>query len=272
MFSVNTNTNAMVALQSLSQTNTDLAATQKQVSTGLKVADATDDGAAYAVAQGVRSSVSVLTAVNNQLGNVQGLLSVTNNAFSSSTTLMSTIAGDLANWADAPTTDEQSQYQTQFTNDVAKLTADLKDASYNGQSLISDTGTSTNQTYTADEASNKLTLTGFDAQNLLSALGSITTASAAGTALSSTGTFAALQTSLLNAANQTGADTTFVGNQVSYNSAKIDSLNTGLGSLVDANLAQESAQLTSLQIKQQLGEQALSISNQAPQGLLSLFR
>jgi flagellin len=50
-----------------------------------------------------------------------------------------------------------------------------------------------------------------------------------------------------------------------------DSLTVGIGNLVDANMAQESAQLQSLQVKQQLGAQALSIANQAPQVLLSLF-
>jgi len=69
-----------------------------------------------------------------------------------------------------------------------------------------------------------------------------------------------------------GSASTYINNQVSYNSDKIDALNTGLGSLVDANLAQESALLQSLQIKQQLGTQALSIANQAPQSLLSLFK
>ena len=50
-----------------------------------------------------------------------------------------------------------------------------------------------------------------------------------------------------------------------------DTLTTGIGNLVDANMAKESAQLTALQIKQQLGVQALSIANQAPQTILSLF-
>jgi flagellin len=72
--------------------------------------------------------------------------------------------------------------------------------------------------------------------------------------------------------NYYGSTTNYVTNQVSYNSDKITALNDGLGSLVDANLAQESAQLQALQIRQQLGTQALSIANQAPQSLLSLFK
>ena len=63
-----------------------------------------------------------------------------------------------------------------------------------------------------------------------------------------------------------------MNNQISYNSDKIDALNSGLGSLVDADLAKESALLQSLQIQQQLGTQALTLANQAPQTLLSLFK
>src|ERR1700722_912228 len=75
--SVNTNLTAMIALQSLDATNTQLAVTQKQISTGYRVADSTDDGAAFAIAQNIRSTVGALTSANQQLGNVQGLLSTT---------------------------------------------------------------------------------------------------------------------------------------------------------------------------------------------------
>ena len=78
--------------------------------------------------------------------------------------------------------------------------------------------------------------------------------------------------SLGTALNTVGASINYVNNQVSYNSDKVDALNCGLGSLVDADLAKESAQLQALQIRQQLGTQALSLANQAPQTLLSLFK
>jgi flagellin len=64
----------------------------------------------------------------------------------------------------------------------------------------------------------------------------------------------------------------YVNTQITFNNDKIDALNSGLGALVDADLAKESAQLTALQIRQQLGTQALSLANQAPQTLLSLFK
>src|SRR6201985_1878782 len=99
--SVNTNSGAMIALQSLNRTNSQLAATQKQISTGYRVADATDDGAAYAVAQSVRSTVGALTTANQQLGNVQGLLSTTQTGLNSISDTMASMRDVLLDLADA---------------------------------------------------------------------------------------------------------------------------------------------------------------------------
>src|SRR3978361_716525 len=86
--SVNTNVAAQVALQSLKKTNTELQATQKRISTGYRVADATDDGGAFAVAQRVRADVSALTTVNQQLGTATGLVTT---ALSSLTSISDTV-------------------------------------------------------------------------------------------------------------------------------------------------------------------------------------
>ena len=90
--------------------------------------------------------------------------------------------------------------------------------------------------------------------------------------ISATGTFLNQMNAVGGALNAIGSSTNYVNNQISYNNDKIDSLNTGLGSMVDADLAKESALLQSLQIQQQLGTQALTLANQAPQTLLSLFK
>ncbi len=86
------------------------------------------------------------------------------------------------------------------------------------------------------------------------------------------GTFIVQMNNVGGALNTVGSEVNYVKNQITYNSDKIDALNTGLGSLVDADLAKELAQLQALQIRQQLGTQALSLANQAPQTLLSLFK
>jgi len=99
-----------------------------------------------------------------------------------------------------------------------------------------------------------------------------TTAATAQAALASGGDFETVQSAISDALNTFGSDARYIDNQIAYNKDKADALESGLGALIDADLAKESARLQSLQIRQQLGTQALSIANQAPQTLLSLFR
>jgi len=106
----------------------------------------------------------------------------------------------------------------------------------------------------------------------MSSYSAATTVAALISATATSGAFINQLNSLGTELNTYGSATNYVTNQITYNTDKITALNDGLGALVDANLAQESAQLQSLQIRQQLGTQALSIANQAPQSLLSLFK
>src|SRR5271165_1742024 len=135
--SVNTNMGAMIALQSLNMTNSALDAVQKQISTGYRVADATDDGAAYAVAQSVRSSVGALTSANQQLGNVQGLLATTNSGLNNVSNTMISMRDVLVKLAD-PTVvgNERTQYVQQYQSLAANVKTFIQDAGYNGKTLI----------------------------------------------------------------------------------------------------------------------------------------
>src|ERR1700754_3400256 len=99
--SVNTNMGAMVALQNLEATQQQLSVTQKQISTGYRVADSTDDGAAYAIAQGIRSTVGALTSANQQLGNVQGLLSTTQSGLNNVSNMMASMRTVLVKLSDS---------------------------------------------------------------------------------------------------------------------------------------------------------------------------
>lgn len=279
--SVNTNMGAMIALQSLNMTNTQLAATQKRISTGYRVADATDDGAAYAVAQRVRSDVSALGSANQQLGGVQGLLSTTSSALTDISTLMTSMRNVLISLANGNTSGTQrTQYTAQYNSMLANVKSDIQNASYNGKTLIGNltgsTGTFSRVAVTTNEvgATYGIATYGGSAMYTALVLGASTLASAtlAGAAITATGAFMNALNALGTEMNKYGNATNYVNNQTSYNSNKINSLNSGLGALVDANLAQESALLQSLQIRQQLGTQALSLANQAPQSLLSLFK
>jgi flagellin len=281
MNSIDTNVGAMVALQSLNQTNSALQTAQKQISTGLTVSDAADNGAAYAVAQRVRSDVSALTGANQQLGNVQGLVSTTITGLTSVSNDMNdmrTLVGNLAN-TDI-TGSQRSQYIQQYQSDLQSVQVAFQNAGYNGQTLIGNMsgsdGTYSNVSVVQNELGSTYGIASFSGSAFMASITFTSTQLASATgmqaALSSGGVFLRMTNEVNTQLNKYGAATTYINNQITYNSAKIDSLNSGLGSMIDADMAKESAQLTALQIRQQLGTQALSIANQAPSSLLTLFR
>jgi flagellin len=279
--SVNTNIAASVALASLNITSTALQAAQKQISTGFRVAVATDDGAAFAVAQRVRSDVNSLTSANQQLGNVKGLLATTTSALNDGSNTLANARSDLVKLADGNTLGNQrTQYVQQYQSLVANVKSFIQDAGYNGKTLIGDV-TGSNGAFGSvgvvrNEVGATYSIATFGGSAFFASLNFTSTQlNGAGTVqalITTTGTFVNQLNTLGTQLNKLGSASTYVDNQISYNSDKIDSLNNGLGSLIDADLAKESAKLQSLQIRQQLGTQALSIANQAPQSLLSLFK
>ncbi len=295
--SVNTNTTAYVALQSLNATNSALGAAQKAISTGYRVADTTDDGGAFAVAQKVRSDVGALTSVNQQLGTAKGLVTTAVSSLTSISNVVNQAKATLVKIADQSISSTQrSDYIASFQQLVKQVADDVDNSTYNGQTLLGSASgpvSGTAKQVINNEAGSTSTLNGQDVStlpNTLAALiGGTFSRNAAGVDAVTTPTPAAAQTAALaalqpaagydsaqlginNQLNQAGADSNYLDSQITFNSNKIDSLNSGLGSLVDADLSKESAVLQSLQIKQQLGTQALSIANQAPQALLSLFK
>ena len=272
--SVNTNIGAMVALQSLNRINDEMAVTQKRISTGLRVADAKDDGAAFAVAQSVRSDIAGLTAANEPLGATQGLLETTNSALKKVSESMTEVRKVLTALAgDRLSHDERDQYEAQYTALQTQIQSFVDDATYNGKSLFTAgaPAATDNVKVVRNESADQITINATNKTTLVVAAAPAD-AAAAKTALGAAGNFNTVEKAINTAMNQYGSDNKTVLGQVSFNKEKMNSLESGLGALVDADLAKESAKLQSLQIRQQLGTQSLSIANQAPQSLLSLFR
>jgi flagellin len=282
--SVNTNLGAMVALQSLENTQQQLAVTQKRISTGYRVADATDDGAAYAIAQSIRSDITALTSANQQLGGAQGLLKTTQTAMNNVSNMMGSMRDVLVKLADSSVTGDQlTEYTNQYESMLRNLKSYIIDSSYHGKSLIGDmtapgigtTGYGSLSIVQSESGGTYgIAANGYSAlynslAGLTSSFGNYASVAAV---ITSGGLFRTKQNIVGNDLNNIGSAVNYVSNQTTFNSDKIDALNSGLGSLIDADLAKESAQLTALQIRQQLGTQALSLANQAPQSLLSLFK
>ena len=138
MNSINTNAQALIALQSLNTTNAQMSVTQKRVSTGYRVADAKDDGGAFAVAQAVRSDVAGVIAVGEQLGGVKGILQTTFASLSVVSDTMKQVRAVLTRLADAAISADQRQtYEEQYKLLTTQVSSFIDDAFYNGRTLLS---------------------------------------------------------------------------------------------------------------------------------------
>ncbi|MGI9127703.1 MAG: flagellin [Roseomonas sp.] len=275
MNSINTNAQALIALQNLNTTNSQMAATQKRVSTGFRVADARDDGGAYAVAQAVRSDVAGVTAANEQIGGVKGVLETTFAALSMVSDTMKQIRTTLTRLADgAITQDQRATYDLQYQQLAQQVAEFINDAKYNGRTLLS-TNTADgggNIVSIRNEVGGTFTIQAVSGDTLKLPTVGPTSAADAATWINNGGEFNDTAAVISDTLNKFGSSMKFVENQMLYNSKKMDALDGGLGALVDADLAKESSVLEALKVRQQLGVQTLGLANQGPQVLLGLFR
>ncbi len=273
-FSVNTNVGAMTALQYLTETQGQLSQTQSAINSGLKVADAKDNGAIYAIAQNQRASVAGYQSVLNSLNNGSSSIDVALSAGQSISDLLIQLKQQALSAAD-PSLDTASRQalNANFTALRDQIATIVKNAVFNNFNLV-DGSTQMIQALASSDGTRRVTT---QAQNLsLSGqIVTLTSTATVSTQAKASALIGTLQTSLTNvnsALAKLSAGAAKFSIQGTFTQKLSDTLTAGIGNLVDANMAQESASLQSLQVKQQLGIQALSIANQAPQSILSLFR
>jgi flagellin len=267
--SVNYNNDSAIALRALNYTGAQLGIVQKQISTGYRVADANDNGAVFAIAQNLRSDIAALTAVNGQLGAANGLLSVASASATGVSNTLTSIRSVLLQLADQNITgNSRVQLNAQYSTLVSAVNNYISGANYNGQNLVS--ANAANAAVIQDVSAGQYTILAQDlTTNVTALLTAVSDATGASNLLSNG--FISAQNFVGIALNSLSASAKFITNQITFNQAVSDATNSGLGALVDADLAKASAVLTSLQIKQQLGTQSLSIANQTPKLLTNLF-
>jgi flagellin len=273
-FSVNTNTGAQVALQYLNATQGQLDQTQSAINSGLKVANAKDDGAIYAIAQNQRGAVAGYQSVINSLNNGSSAIDVALSAGQSISDLLIQLKQKALSAAD-PSLDTASRQalNSNFTALRDQITTIVKNAVFNNFNLVDG---STNQVQALASADGTRRITAL-AQNMKLSGSIITLKSTAtvSTQAKASALINTIQTSMTNvnsALAKLSSGAAKFSIQSTFTQKLSDTLTAGIGNLVDANMAQESALLQSLQVKQQLGVQALSIANQSPQTILSLFK
>ena len=273
--SVHTNKTALLALQNLNKTNDQLGSTQDKVSTGLKIANAKDNAAVWAIAQGQRADIGALSAVKSSLNRATSITEVAMTAGESVSDLLIQLKEKVVG-AMEPSIDQRSRtsLDADFKSIIKQISQVIKSAQFDGANLLDGSAGPTIQFLASADASQTITLSSQD----LSFGGSIMTLAATasiGTASAAASIMSALETSMENvnqALGNMGAQARQIAAHTSFVSKLSDTLEAGVGNLVDADLARESARLQALQVQQQLGVQALSIANQAPQVILSLFK
>lgn len=273
-FSVNTNAGALTALQYLTATQGSLAKTQTAINSGLSVASARDNGAIYAIAQNQRGAVAGYASVINSINNGTSSIDVALSAGQSISDLLIQLRQKALSAADASLdTASRQALNSDFTALRDQISTIVKNAVFNGFNLVD--GSTTKITALASADGSRRITTQAQNMKLSGSIVTMTSTATISTQAKASTLVSTIQSSLTNvnsALAKLSAGAAKFSIQATFAQNLSDTLTIGIGHLVDANMAQESAKLQALQVKQQLGVQALSIANQAPQTLLSLFQ
>ena len=304
MASLLTNSAAMTALQTLRMVSTSMQTTENRISTGQRVATASDNSAYWSIATSMRADNSALSAVSDSLGlsaatvdtEYTALTAVLGNEGTSGLNKLQALL------VEAKTAGiDRNKIQSEITQIQQDMKNTANSATFNGVNWISTNattpatvnlvssfsrvgGTPTINTITVTVANYSLytsTQTG-----ILDTVSGATTVSIDNMNISALTDSVADQTTLdgliaqvvsaINTVSQSAADLGAIKNRIHNNTdfvkSLMDSVTRGIGQLVDADMNAESTRLQALQVQQQLGVQALSIANQNSQSILSLFK
>jgi flagellin len=272
---INTNKSAMAALHNLNSTSDKLGVTQNKVSTGLRISTSKDNSAIWAIAQNQRADIGGLASVKMGLDRAQSIGDIALTAGQSISELLVQMKEKVVAAQDSSLTVVSRQaLDTDFKSLLSQITQVIRNASFDGADLLNNSLPDGLKFLADAGATSYVTLSNQDLSLgatiiTLASTASITTATLASGALS------LLQASIGNvslALAKMGAQVKQIENHNKFVGKLSDAMEVGIGNLVDADLAKESARLQALQVQQQLGAQALSIANQSPNIILSLFR
>ncbi|MDA1101521.1 MAG: flagellin [Proteobacteria bacterium] len=269
VLSVNTNVGAMIALQHLNITNNNMEKTQLAITTGLRVNGPKDDASTYAIAQNMRGDIVGMGAVKTALANGEATL---NTAITAGKAISDLLTEMKAKVVQANQAGLDSASRTALHNDFVSLRDQIQTivatAEFNGTNLVEGSATGTSVLSTVEGSTISVSAQKLDSTTLSIHSQVLNTSAGAATALTAINTAI---TSVSDKLAALGSVAKRIEVQSEFTTKLTDILRAGVGSLVDADLAEESAKLQSLQIKQQLGVQALSIANSGPQSILALF-
>jgi flagellin len=273
--SVHTNKSALTALQNLNRTNDALGEVQNRVNTGYRIGNAKDNAAIWAIAQGQRADIGALGAVKMSLERASSIAQVSMAAGESVSDLLVQLKEKVVSAMDT-SLDQSSRValNSDYRALLRQITQIIENAEFDGANLLNNTLTTGIEFLANADANARITLS---SQNMtlgstilpVSLGTSIGTASLASTVLVS---LTAALSNVNQALGNMGSQLKQIDSHLQFVTKLSDTLDAGVGNLVDADLAKESARLQALQVQQQLGAQALGIANKAPEVILQLFQ
>jgi flagellin len=274
--SVNTNVGAMVALQNLNATNRELSDTQTRINTGLRVASAKDNGAIWAIAQNQRATSQSLNAVKESLARGQSTVDVALAAGESvSDLLLQMKAKALAASDTTLDTNSRIALNDDFVSLRDQISKAVNNADFNGANMLKGVDPTDIQALANADGTAVITVVAQPMDLGTGALAGLSATASIGAQPDAYAMITTINQAIINVSaslSALGTGSKSLGSHLSFIAKLQDTVDGGIGNLVDADLAKESAKLQALQTKQQLGVQALSIANQAPNSIMSLFR
>lgn len=293
MASILTNSSALTALQTLSSTNKSLETTQNRISTGLRIGEASDNASYWSIATSMKSDNKANSAVQDALGLGAGKVDTAYSAINKIKDSVDQIKEKLVT-AIGASTDDKVKIEAEIKSIVSNINSAISNANYAGSNLLdgsagdleivssynrSEQAVTIDMIKVAGDDTNASTMVadivaaGFFASTMdddaIAGAADTTTGARSGGLLD---TVEAALADLVNGAATLGAAKSQIDSQKSFLSGLSDSIEKGVGQLIDADMNKESARLSALQVQQQLGVQALSIANSSNQNILSLFR
>jgi flagellin len=273
-FSVNTNAGALVALQNLSVTQRELQSTQNRINTGLKISSAKDNAAIFGIAQNQRATSQALNSVISSLQRGQSTVDVALSAGATVSDLLNQLKEKALAAVDVTLdTSSRGALNNEFISLRNQITTVTSNAVFSGANLID--GSTTQLQALANESGSQVISVSHQSLVLGGSNVTLTAAASIGTTAAASIQIAALNASIANVAGalgKLGTGSKALGSHQTFITNLQNTIDVGVGNLVDADLAKESANLQALQTKQQLGIQALSIANQSSSILLGLFK
>ena len=280
MSSILTNNSAMVALQTLKSINNDLGKTQSMIATGKEVATAKDNSALWSISKVMESDVAGFNAISDSLALGESTLAVA----SAGAEQIVNILTDMKELAISAQTEnvDFAKIQASMSEMSAQVASVISGSQFNGANMLTTEvdGTSTNLTVLmsldrvggAAPTAVTVSIAALDFTTDIDLAADLTVIADASTAATALGELETFLTTAIDGAASLGASASRLSDQSDFIGKLTDAMKSGIGTLVDADMEEASAKLQALQVQQQLGIQSLSIANQAPQSILSLFR